>query len=191
MQKERRKKVLKDLREIKKTIARNKNIRRNLRDEENRIVISMNVKDDKDFLSVFSKQETPVISESVADFIEHSAATVPPSEKIILNIISNCIDDTEKIDYERAIKEYYTEKYLANKQEMKRNTFISIALAIIGVLVLALSFLTNSMMWAEVIDIIAWVFLWEAVDISIFKNRSLRIRQVRYLSYIEMKVVYK
>jgi len=47
------------------------------------------------------------------------------------------------------------------------------------------------MMWAEVIDIIAWVFLWEAVDISIFKNRSLRIRQVRYLSYIEMKVVYK
>jgi len=74
---------------------------------------------------------------------------------------------------------------------MKRNTFISIALAIIGVLVLALSFLTSSMMWAEVIDIIAWVFLWEAVDISIFKNRSLRIRQVRYLSYIEMKVVYK
>ena len=74
---------------------------------------------------------------------------------------------------------------------MKRNTFISILLAIVGILILSLSFLTDSIMWAEIIDIIAWVFLWEAVDINMFKNKSLRIKQIRYLSFVEMKVDYK
>lgn len=183
--------MLKDLRKIKQDIDSEKKTRHYSRDEENRVIISMNVKDDNDFLSVFSKKETPIISETVAEFIEHSALSVPPSEKLRLNIVSNCIDDTEKIDYKRAIKEYYTEKYLANKQEMKRNTFISILLAIVGILILSLSFLTDSIMWAEIIDIIAWVFLWEAVDINMFKNKSLRIKQIRYLSFVEMKVDYK
>ena len=183
--------LLKCLRKIKKDIDSEKNARRYARDEDGRIVIAMNIKDDKDFLSVFSKRENPVISEDVAEFIEHCALSVPPSENLRLSITSDCIDEKEREDYKKAIREYYTEKYLANKQEMKRNTFIAILLAITGILILALSFLTDSIMWAEIIDIIAWVFLWEAVDINVFKNKSLRIKQMRYLSFIEMKVDYK
>lgn len=164
------------------------------RDEEDRIIVNMTVKDDSNFLSVFSEKDTPVISTEVADFIEHSTTSVNPKERLTLKIHSDCIDDQEKALYREAITEYYTEKYIANKRELKRNNIITLLLTVMGVTVLALAILfeyrMNSLIWYEVIDIVAWVLLWEAVDISAFGNRALRIKQKYCLAYLSMKVEY-
>ena len=93
----------------------------------------MNVKNDDDFLSVFSEYGDPVISSGVADFIENSTETVFPDESLSLHIHSNCVDDVE---------------------------------------------------------IVAWVLIWEAVDIVAFRNRELRVNCRRYLAYITMKIRY-
>ena len=67
-------------------------------------------------------------------------------------------------------------------------------LTIAGILVLslaiALQYLTDYQVWSEVIDIVAWVFLWEAVDISAFENRSLRNKYRRYQAFLNMKIVF-
>ena len=164
------------------------------RDEENRIVINMTVKDDSNFLSVFSQSDTPVISTEVADFIENSTNSILPKEQLTLRIHSDCIDDTEKEQYKESIKEYYSEKSIANARELKRNNIISLLLTLAGIFVLIVQLLfeykLSSLIWAEVIDIVAWVFLWEAVDISAFGNRSLRLKNKRYLSYVSMKIEY-
>lgn len=164
------------------------------RDNENRIIINMTVKDDSDFLSVFSQSDTPVISTEVAEFIENSTNSILPKEQLTLRIHSDCIDDAEKELYKEGIKEYYTEKRIANSRELKRNNIITVLLTIAGISVLALQlfleYITNNLLWTEVIDIVAWVFLWEAVDISAFGNRSLRLKNKRYLSYLSMKTEY-
>ena len=167
---------------------------RHQRDSENRVIIDMTVKDDSDFLSVFSRSDTPVISTEVADFIENSTDTVLPREQLTLRIHSNCIDDNEKELYKKSIRQYYSEKSISNMRELKRNNIIVFLLTVAGVIVLASALLleqtTGSLIWSEVIDIAAWVFLWEAVDISAFGNRSLRLKKKRYLSYLSMKVEY-
>lgn len=175
----------------------NKNIRHNqryLRDSDNRIIININVKDDADFLSVFSQNEIPVISSEVAEFIENSTDSILPKEQLTLRIHSDCIDETEKELYKEGIREYYIEKSIANSRELKRNNIITVLLTIAGILALALQlfleYKTDNMLWTEVIDIVAWVFLWEAVDISAFGNRSLRIKNKRYQSYLTMKIEY-
>ncbi|MDD6800767.1 MAG: hypothetical protein PUE85_10195 [Firmicutes bacterium] len=164
------------------------------RDNENRIVIDMTVKDDSDFLSVFSQSDTPVISSEVAEFIENSTNSILPKEQLTLRIHSDCIDDIEKELYKASIKEYYSEKCIANARELKRNNIVSLLLFLTGVLVLAIQMIfeyrLSSLIWAEVIDIAAWVFLWEAVDIRVFGNRSLRLKNKRYLSYLSMKIEY-
>ena len=164
------------------------------RDEEDRIIINMHVKDDTDFLSVFSTTEMPVISSEVAEFLENSTQTVRPKEQLTLRIKSDCIDETEKAVYPKAIKEYYTERYHANESELKRDNFIAFCLAVLGILVLAfavfLDYRIGSVIWAEVVDIAAWVFLWEAVDIKFFKTRELTLRQKRHLAFISMKVEF-
>ncbi|MGN1399547.1 MAG: hypothetical protein ACI4WG_06095 [Erysipelotrichaceae bacterium] len=164
------------------------------RDEENRIIINMNVKDDSDFLSVFSQSDTPVISTEVAEFIENSTNSIPPKEQLTLRIHSSCIDDSEKILYQKGIKQYYSEKRIANGRELKRNNIIVALLMAAGIFVLAFALLLEykigSLVWGEFIDIVAWVFLWEAVDISAFGNRGLRLKNARYLSYLSMKIEY-
>ena len=163
-------------------------------DEEGRAILRMNVKDDSDFLSSFSEGENPVISDEVAAFLENSTVTLPPAQPLALHIHSSCIDEREQVEYRNAIKEYYTSQYVANENERRRNRRIVLLLALCGILILSmaifLEYRAESLIWAEVIDIAAWVFLWEAVDIGAFRNHELRVNRLRYLSLIEMKIVY-
>ena len=165
------------------------------RDDEDRIIVDMNVKDDTDFLSVFSATETPVISSEVAEFLENSTHSIRPNEQLSLHIKSDCIDETEQKVYSTAIKEYYTERYRANERELKIHNLIALLLALFGVLVLVfavfLDYRIGSVIWAEVVDIVAWVFLWEAVDIKFFKTRELAIQRKRYMAFIDMKIEYE
>lgn len=164
------------------------------RDGEDRIIVDMNVKDDTDFLSVYSTNETPVISNEVAEFLENSTRSIRADEQLTLRVKSDCIDETEKKVYKAAIKEYYTERYHENERELKAQNRIALLLLIVGVLVLASALLweykIGNILWAEVVDVVAWVFLWEAVDIKFFKTRELAQQRKRYAALIDMKIEY-
>lgn len=175
--------------------AKNQSLeRRHKRDAGGRVIVNMTINDDRDFLSVFSAGDAPVISSEIAAFLENSTHSVLPNEQLTLRIHSDCIDDDEKEEYRRAIKEYYTERYITNNRELKRNGLIALFLALVGVITLAAAFFieyqTTSPIWTEVVDIIAWVFLWESVDISAFKNRELRVKRSRCLSFLSMNIEY-
>ncbi len=159
-------------------------------DDEGRAIINMVVKNDDGFLSVYSRHNTPTISSEVAEFIEGSAHYFKPNQPLTLRIHSNTIDEEEKNVYRSAIKEHYLKKYIENKNEFRFNIIAVIFLMLAGIIALVLSFRVEHHIWSEVIDIAAWVFLWEAVDIFFFKNRASNINRKRYISYISMKVEY-
>ncbi|MBE6685414.1 MAG: hypothetical protein E7592_07205 [Ruminococcaceae bacterium] len=165
--------------------------RQRKRDGESNVIIDMTVNNDDAFLSSFSGTDVPIISSDVADFIESSTRSLSPRECYTLCIKSNCIDEKEKVQYASAIKEYYSAKYLENSKELRANWIIALLLLLTGVLVLALAFRVEHYIWSEVIDIAAWVLLWEAVDIWALKNRALMIRRKRYLAFANMNVKYE
>lgn len=164
------------------------------RDDGGRIIIQMNVKDDANFLSEFSESATPVISTEVAEFIENETNAVPPNEDFTLQVYNDCIDDREEKVYSAAIKEYYMQKYIANEREIKRNRFAVLLLGIAGILVLAAELIfdyrVGNALWSSVIDIVAWVLLWEAVDIGVLEARVTAIKRKRFLAYLSMKTEY-
>ena len=45
-------------------------------------------------------------------------------------------------------------------------------------------------LWSSVIDIVAWVLLWEAVDIGVLEARVTAIKRKRFLAYLSMKTEY-
>jgi len=155
-------------------------------------VIHMTVKDDSDFLSVYSVTDTPVISSEVAQFLEHSIQDLIRPEHLTLIIKSNCIDDTEKELYRKGIAGYYRDCAAAAQQEFSRNRKIAWVLAFAGILTLiAIGVMDLSAVWSEVADIVAWVFLWESVDIHVFRNHSLRRDVRRYEALANMQVEYE
>lgn len=163
-------------------------------DRDGRAVLNMTVEDDSNFLSVFSPNKNPIISSEVAEFIETNTMSISPKKQLTLRIHGNCIDEQEKAVYKNAIHEYYGDKYTAVERELKRDRVIVLSLFFLGVLILAFAILLEyqrrSIIWAEVVDIAAWVLLWEAVDISVFGNRSLRLKRLRYMNYMSMKIEY-
>lgn len=161
-----------------------------LRDEQGRVILNMTVQDDSDFLSVFSESEAPVISTGVAEFIDNALRAVPPREPVVLRIRSSCIDEEEKPRYEAAIKEYYAERYLANAAELRRNRLLALLLLLVGVIVLAFAFRIEHRIWAEVVDIAAWVLVWESVDVSLFRSHAARAAGVRCLALMNMEIQY-
>ncbi len=181
-------------REIKKEARRQMKERRYQRDDEGRAIICMTVKNDDEFLSEFSEGDTPVISAAVAEFIENSTCAIPPKEELTLRIRGDCIDEGERVLYTRAIREYYLEQYIAAQREIRRNRWLVCLLGVAGVAVLAAGilygYLVGNEIWTEVIDIVAWVLIWEATDIGLFETRGLRLRKRRCLSYLSMKVAY-
>lgn len=159
-------------------------------DAEERAIIEMTVKDDSNFLSVYSASDTPVISTEVAEFIEAGTHSLSPKQSLTLRIRSDCIDEQEQKDYPAGIRQYYREKYMAAQSEARFNLMAVLLLTLAGVITLILAFRVEHRIWSEVIDIAAWVFLWEAVDIGVFKNREIDLKRKRYRSYITMKVEY-
>lgn len=181
-------------RERKKEADRQMKARKYKRDDDGRVIIQMNVKDDANFLSEFSESATPVISTEVAEFIENETNAVPPNEDFTLQVYNDCIDDREEKVYSAAIKEYYMQKYIANEREIKRNRFAVLLLGIAGILVLAAELIfdyrVGNALWSSVIDIVAWVLLWEAVDIGVLEARVTAIKRKRFLAYLSMKTEY-
>ena len=185
-----------ELKRIKSTRADAEEIQRCLAereqeyDRDGRAVINMNVKDDEGFLSPYSERATAVISPDVAEFIENSTYATPPTEPLTLRIYSDKISDEKKEEYTSAIREYYAQKYIVTKKTHRFNVTALISLAITGILTLLLAFKVDSHIWSEVIDIVAWVLIWEAVDIGAFKNRESNIQRKRYLSYMTMRIEF-
>lgn len=128
------------------------------KDKDDRTIVKMKIENDDDFLSSLSQTKQPVISDNVASFIENEVQNIPLSHSLTLSISGKCIDEKEKEVYPKAIKEYYSEKYISNKTELRNNHIIVFILALLGMAVLGLAILLElkfeSFIWAETIDLV-------------------------------------
>ena len=157
-------------------------------------VINMTVLNDDDFLSPYSPTDTPVISSDVAEFLENSAAKYIPKQQIQLNMHSNCIDDNEKVVYDSAIRNHFYLKLQGAELDLKRNLIVSVVFTVIGILGLAAMLLLDhffdNAMWTEIVDIFAWVFVWEAVDQFFIERRKLIRGKRKYQAFTELQINY-
>ena len=144
--------------------------------------INISVSDDSQFLSAFSEIGKPVISADVADFLENSASAFSPAQSLRLTVYGKCIDEEEK------------PKYSDTRREVRRKSIQSIIFCIVGILALVAMFCLSSLsvngVWTECVDIFAWVFLWEAVDLFFIERSSLILREKRLRNFVEMEIIY-
>lgn len=157
-------------------------------------VINMTITDTSNFLSPYSKESKPVISSEVAEFLDNCTNQFHPKEKLCLNITCSFVTDKEKEIYTQAIKSYYSNKLVDLVRNKKRKNIFGIICSSIGVIALALMFISDSLntskIITEYINIFAWVFIWEAVDILFVEGGSFRFKILRLESLINMKITY-
>ena len=186
--------MIRSVKELKRLISARASGDEVERDEDGRAVIELTVLRDEGFLSDFSAGTRPVISGEVAQYLEESAMRFLSKEPICIKIYGDCIDKMEEKLYIDGLKEYYVRRYTENRRSLHRNRWIAAIMLLVGVVALAvvltLSLLKRVEILVEVLDIFAWVFLWEAVDLFFLEGGVLRMKQRRFLRFIDAKVEF-
>lgn len=139
-------------------------------DEENRAILKMKVSDDSSFLSTYYFDE-PIISNEVKDYLLSYKVRLAWKKGVKIEIISNVIDETEQKVYDSAIRNAFFKELEIIKRKNKIAAILSFIMFLLGTTFLILLFILNNILgnsfgiWKEIIDIIAWVFIWESVDL--------------------------
>lgn len=186
--------MIRSFKEIAKEL-KNRREKKRERDEEGRVIVNLRVRDDEGFLSPYSSENHNVLSEETAAFIEKSLNPIPAEEHIHFRVYSDVITPQEAEQYTEAIHEHYADCYEQVRFQKKR--YLRMALIMAFIAVVALSFAigfevsgNKTAVIAEVIDIFAWVFMWEAVDIFFLERVMLNLKQRRYLALTDSVVEY-
>lgn len=164
------------------------------RDEEGRAVLEMCVRSDEYFLSDYSVGKKPAVDEDVAEFLEESARALRPKEPLTVKIYSDCIEEGEEKAYSSALTEYYVRHYKQISRELWQNFVVSLVMALVGLVALAVgvtfTVLERHPVVSEALDIFAWVFLWEAVDLFFLERSVLRMKRTRCLQFIGADILF-
>lgn len=162
-------------------------------DDENRAIINLNIYDDSNFLSPYSANTSQIINDEVASFLENQVKLIKIKYPLTIIINSNCIDEKEKIIYTDALRRYYMNNKNEYQFEKRKVSIIVLIFFVVSVSILVTHFFYrgNNNVILEIIDIIAWVFMWEAVD-KFCIERFIQQRQVkRCQNFIDAKIIYK
>lgn len=132
-------------------------------------IIRMTIRDDSDFLSDFWSEE-PVISSEAADYLDNAVRSFPRKSirRLQIEIASEDADSFEKQIFTEAIHNYFENRLVDLRADLRRNLFASLILFIIGAVILAVMVILEHFgmraYLSEIFDIIGWVFVWEATD---------------------------
>lgn len=156
---------------------------RHIYDGEGREVIDMRVICDDDFLSPYSVGDKPYISGGVAEFLDEAVKPLDLKRGLHIKIKGETIDGDERPIYREAFKNYYCGRVAEVGAKLKRNLVASVVMLLIAVVILSvyvtMEVLGYNYVVLEMVDIVAWVFMWEAVDQFVFERSLLRREYVR------------
>lgn len=164
-------------------------------DEKGRRLVKIGLSQGYDYLSPLSPNGEPCITEEVAQFLEHSTKHLRPDSSLHFVFEGASLSDEEKEIYTCAIHNYYHNEFTEIVRELQKNMAQTIIMVAVSAVIFALNiFLKNggeNQIVYNIIDIIAWVFAWEATDIFFLQRPAMRLRRLRLFNIIQSKITFE
>lgn len=158
--------------------------------EDNKIVLPISLHNIEDGFSPFPYKFN-LLSEPVYEYLEsfESIHLAPNEIKLEIHIDEKTSD--EKInDFSSAIKNKYEKQYIKYNSQIKIKAISSMILLFFGIIVIGIMiwldyqfFNDRNNIWIEVIDIFAWVLVWEAFDKFIFERKDVKNMAKRAIKF--------
>ena len=165
------------------------------RDAQGNALFEIAIKDKSEVLAPFSLDSKDTINVEFANVLDNTAKSFSKKEKLHLNLKCDKLSDKEKESFSLAIKNYYFNALVEDERKLKNNIFLFWVMIALSIVSLAVLFITNffAAPWIviEVIDIIAWVFVWEAVDLLAFQRSLLRYDKQHDYALYKMKITFE
>ena len=168
-----KKERVKRIKEKAKFILEKENLSLN---ENNQIVLPLHLVNLKNIYSPFCYNFN-LLNDDIYNYLEtFESIHIAPNQLIIEVHVDEQFSLEESNNFKEALHNRYEKELLAKSIAIKKKMISSLILLGLGVLVLALMIILDYTIfrnsehgiWLEVIDIIAWVLIWEAVDLALF-----------------------
>ena len=164
------------------------------KDKYGRAIINITIKDKDEVLSPFIIDNNEAISADFANHIDNAVKSIPPKQDINININCENLKEEDKTHFSLAIKNYYKNSVLDNQRKIKTNLKLFLIMIVLSLLSITVLFLFDyfNVNWLikEIIDIITWVFVWEAVDIMVFQRAMIIYERQRDLALFNSFITF-
>lgn len=118
------------------------------------------------------------LSGEFCDYIYERAKRAPITDELKISIHS--AEEQDAAEIETTLKKHYGGVYIESKGELRRVTTISLIMTVFGVITLAvmvlLNYLFDNFYVSTIVEIAAWVFIWEAVDYFFLQRPLIKAR---------------
>ena len=127
-----------------------------------------------------------MLSDDIFDFLEESFKLAKKTYDIhLVLIVAEEMDENEIEKIKKLIYFHYAVKHTEIKKELRRTKFVGLTLLITGMVTYCiyglLQWFKINFIFQEVIEIFAWVFIWESCDQFFFVTFGKRIEATRSL----------
>lgn len=163
-------------------------------DDQNREIVDITIKDMDDMLSVYSPDGKDNISPELANVIDNATKSTNYYKDIHLRFTCEKHPPEKEEQYKNAIKNYYINEFAEKERKLHNNLLIATSTFLLSIVFFVILFLVSSLNlpWivVEFIDVIAWVFGWETVDVIVFRRQVIKYDQRKILKIIYANVSF-
>lgn len=149
--------------------------------DDDTFCMDIKVENSNQIFSKFNYDNEDTLNPEFCEHLLTNAKLMPPMADIKIKIHSNENIDPKKVS--TAIKSHFTRDYAETKNSLAKNNISSLISLLLGILSLAILIIFynsfDNFYVTTIIEIIAWVFVWEAAD-RFFYDRS-RIKQKLFI----------
>lgn len=164
-------------------------------DANGRRMVRIGMEEDYDLLSPLSPNGEPYITSDAAQFLEQSTKHLRPDSALHFVFEGATLSEDDKEKYTKAIRNYYHNEFMEVVRELAKNMTQTIIMVLISAAVFTFNiFLKNhdvDQVLYSIIDIVAWVFAWEATEIFFLQRPSLRLRRLRLFNIIQATITFE
>lgn len=163
-------------------------------DDEGREIVDITISDSENLLSIYNPDGKKIISTEMANVIDNSTKSTSINKDIHLRFSCNSNSPEKEDIYKQAIKNYYLNEFADKERRLHNNFLITIFVFVMAVLFLTLFFILEKVNcpWYlnYFIEIVAWVFAWETVDLIFFQRQLIRYEQRKDLQIIYAHITF-
>ena len=154
--------------------------------------ISVKISKIEQAYSNYSYQDKKILDYKLAAYINVREKGIK-SKKLELDIkFDNKITEDEKIEFANTIRSYYSNQYQEINKTILMYDLVSIFLILVGMLFLVLHIFSSEYIFLEkMLEIAAWVFVWEFIHITVFKRTLKVIDRKKIKKILDAKIDFK
>jgi len=157
-------------------------------------IVNIKVENKEQIISSYSYDENDKLNKDLAEYITTKTKRTHISQNIKLNFYSK--EHIEQKEIETTLKNHFNEECLETKDELKKSNMFIIIMLAFGVLTFAILLALynrnfNNFYFEMILEIAAWVFIWESVDSLFLQRPKIRRKyiQMQKLCSAEVKII--